>query len=102
MNEARTVIELGRGDLFFNMSAFFGHKNGSIVGGGTRRSIVFYTAAELFRWVNQGQRLRPNRAQALSEQGIVEEEDSAEDRFQEGLRRLGHVSRLGLSMDTAI
>ena len=99
MNEARLVIELKHGDFFFNMSAYFGHRNCPIPKKASRRSIVLYTAAELFRWVQQGQRLKENRAEVLEATNQEEEpEDKAESekRFQEGLQRLGNIERWGL------
>ena len=102
LNEARLIIELAPGDFFFFMSAYFGHKNGRLEDGKERRSVVLYTAANLFCWVHNGHRSKSNREELLQEKENPKAfRREADERFAKGLERLGNVSELRARMQGA-
>lgn len=57
LEEAKVVIELRRGDVFFLPSAAITHCNSGLLPHEIRRSIVHYFAGGLFRWVWQDHKL---------------------------------------------
>jgi hypothetical protein len=76
MRPAKTIFELRRGDLMFLPSGSVHHGNIPIVGDGTRFVAVFYTAGALFRWVNDGHRLRNKGKKGVKESRRSKEEQS--------------------------
>ncbi|KAH8076014.1 hypothetical protein BXZ70DRAFT_870183, partial [Cristinia sonorae] len=55
LTEPRLIIELGPGDLFFSPSASIHHHSIPMVSSNEhRKSMIWYSAGGLFRWVKQG------------------------------------------------
>lgn len=90
MNEARVIMEFRPGDLFFNFSAFVGHRNSSLRPGEWRQSIVQYSPAGVFRWAAQG--FPPNpQADCCGPEEL-------ESRFRAAIRRIGKVQDLNMRL----
>lgn len=55
LNQARAIIELHPGDVFFFPSACIHHRSAALASKAeTRQCMVVYSAAGLFRWIRQG------------------------------------------------
>ncbi|KAH8094958.1 hypothetical protein BXZ70DRAFT_865144, partial [Cristinia sonorae] len=54
LTEPRLIIEIGPGDLFFFPSATIHHESIPMAAGEKRKSMIWYSAGSLFRWIKQG------------------------------------------------
>lgn len=52
--EAKTIMEVGHGDMVLFPSAALTHENAAVQSHETRSSLVFHTGAALFRWIASG------------------------------------------------
>ena len=86
LQEPKAIMELRRGDVFFCPSGSVTHRSAPIVGAGSRQVMVFYSAAGLFRWVNQGHK----KAAADS----IEDEGQGNRRWQAGVGLFSRWSEL--------
>lgn len=73
LKEARVIIELAPGDLFYFPSANINHESAPLASEEElRKSFIMYSAGGLFRWVTQGFRLaseskKPSAKEAAKE-----------------------------------
>lgn len=80
LKELKVIMEIAPGDIVFIPSALLTHGNTAVMEGETRRSLTFYTAGALFRWVDADGRM-------LNQLSEVERSEFEQKRREEMKRR---------------
>jgi hypothetical protein len=87
LKEAKVIICLRPGDLFFFPSALFTHYNLGMNDGERRYSIVFWTCGGLSTWVSNGMRTNIARREMEKRAGINSKPPDGKAAFKEDLKR---------------
>ncbi|THH26441.1 hypothetical protein EUX98_g7741 [Antrodiella citrinella] len=87
--EPQVIIELGPGDLFFFPSASIHHESIPLAHGDElRKSMIFYSAGGLFRWVKQGFQAAPDSQTASEKRAAAVE---GEIRWDDGWKLFSNI-----------
>ncbi|TCD62358.1 hypothetical protein EIP91_006987 [Steccherinum ochraceum] len=94
LTEPRLIIELGPGDVFYFPSATIHHHSIPMrTAEETRKSMIWYSAGSLFRWVMQGHK-RAKRASEMTAEEKREAKENGIKRWMQGWKLYSKISDL--------